>query len=90
MGCTGTYAANSSVAASCRSSRTSRRALSALIIGDGAFQMTGQEWSAILRWALKPIIFLVNNNGYTRAANELCGTFERQPRSTSQRGFDKP
>jgi indolepyruvate decarboxylase len=36
-----------------------------LFIGDGAFQMTGQELSTILRRGLKPIIFLVNNNGYT-------------------------
>jgi indolepyruvate decarboxylase len=32
--------------------------------GDGAFQMTAQELSTILRRGLKPIIFLVNNNGY--------------------------
>ena len=36
-----------------------------LFIGDGAFQMTAQELSTILRRCLKPIIFLVNNNGYT-------------------------
>jgi indolepyruvate decarboxylase len=36
-----------------------------LFIGDGAFQMTAQELSTILRRGLKPIIFLVNNNGYT-------------------------
>jgi indolepyruvate decarboxylase len=36
-----------------------------LFIGDGAFQMTAQELSTILRQGLKPIIFLVNNNGYT-------------------------
>ena len=36
-----------------------------LFIGDGAFQMTAQELSTILRRRLKAIIFLVNNNGYT-------------------------
>jgi len=36
-----------------------------LFIGDGAFQMTAQELSTILRLDLKPIIFLVNNDGYT-------------------------
>ncbi|KAB2451856.1 alpha-keto acid decarboxylase family protein [Bacillus sp. CH126_4D] len=36
-----------------------------LIIGDGAFQLTVQELSTILRQNLKPIIFLINNNGYT-------------------------
>ncbi|MED1408459.1 MULTISPECIES: alpha-keto acid decarboxylase family protein [Bacillus] len=36
-----------------------------LIIGDGSFQLTVQELSTILRHNLKPIIFLINNNGYT-------------------------
>jgi indolepyruvate decarboxylase len=36
-----------------------------LFIGDGAFQMTAQELSTILHRSLKPIIFLVNNSGYT-------------------------
>jgi indolepyruvate decarboxylase len=36
-----------------------------LFIGDGAFQMTAQELSTILRRNLRPIIFLINNNGYT-------------------------
>ena len=36
-----------------------------LIIGDGSFQFTVQELSTILRQNLKPIIFLINNNGYT-------------------------
>ncbi|SIQ52127.1 indolepyruvate decarboxylase [Bacillus cereus] len=36
-----------------------------LIIGDGSFQLTVQELSTILSQNLKPIIFLINNNGYT-------------------------
>lgn len=36
-----------------------------LIIGDGSFQVTAQELSTVLRHNLKPIIFLINNNGYT-------------------------
>jgi indolepyruvate decarboxylase len=36
-----------------------------LFIGDGSFQMTVQEVSTILRHGLKPIIFLINNRGYT-------------------------
>src|SRR5215831_7370832 len=36
-----------------------------LFIGDGAFQMTAQELSTILRRSLRPIVFLINNNGYT-------------------------
>ena len=40
-----------------------RRAL--LFIGDGSFQLTAQELSTILNRGLKPIIFLLNNRGYT-------------------------
>jgi len=36
-----------------------------LFIGDGSFQLTAQELSTILRLELKPVIFLLNNRGYT-------------------------
>jgi TPP-dependent 2-oxoacid decarboxylase len=36
-----------------------------LFIGDGSFQMTVQELSTILNRGLKPVIFLLNNRGYT-------------------------
>uniref|UniRef100_A0A182SP22 2-hydroxyacyl-CoA lyase 2 n=1 Tax=Anopheles maculatus TaxID=74869 RepID=A0A182SP22_9DIPT len=36
-----------------------------LFIGDGSFQLTAQEVSTLLRCELKPIIFLINNEGYT-------------------------
>jgi indolepyruvate decarboxylase len=36
-----------------------------LFIGDGSFQLTVQELSSIFRHNLKPIIFLINNDGYT-------------------------
>lgn len=36
-----------------------------LFIGDGSFQVTAQELSRILYNNLKPIIFLINNDGYT-------------------------
>jgi indolepyruvate decarboxylase len=35
------------------------------LIGDGSFQMTAQELSTLVRYQLKPIIFLFNNGGYT-------------------------
>lgn len=40
-----------------------RRAV--LFIGDGAFQVTCQDLSTMIRNHLKPIIFLMNNDGYT-------------------------
>jgi indolepyruvate decarboxylase len=36
-----------------------------LFVGDGSFQVTAQELSTILRHDLKPVIFLINNAGYT-------------------------
>lgn len=41
----------------------SRRAI--LVIGDGAAQMTVQELGTFFRHGLKPLIFLLNNDGYT-------------------------
>jgi indolepyruvate decarboxylase len=36
-----------------------------LFVGDGSFQETAQELSTMLRHDYKPVIFLVNNGGYT-------------------------
>jgi TPP-dependent 2-oxoacid decarboxylase len=36
-----------------------------LFVGDGSFQVTGQDLSTMIRHHLKPIIFLINNDGYT-------------------------
>jgi indolepyruvate decarboxylase len=36
-----------------------------VLVGDGAFQMTGQELSTIVRNGLNPIVFVLNNKGYT-------------------------
>jgi len=36
-----------------------------VLMGDGAFQMTAQELSTLVRHRLNPVIFLINNDGYT-------------------------
>jgi indolepyruvate decarboxylase len=36
-----------------------------LFIGDGSVQMTAQEISTMVRSGLKPILFVINNDGYT-------------------------
>ncbi|WED43063.1 alpha-keto acid decarboxylase family protein [Legionella cardiaca] len=36
-----------------------------LFVGDGSFQLTAQEISTVLRQKLAPIVFLLNNDGYT-------------------------
>jgi branched-chain-2-oxoacid decarboxylase len=38
---------------------------SILVIGDGALQLTAQELSTMLRHHLAPVIFVINNDGYT-------------------------
>ncbi len=35
-----------------------------VIVGDGAFQMTGMELSTAVRYGLKPIVIVLNNGGY--------------------------
>ncbi len=42
-----------------------RRLRPIVFVGDGAFQMTGQELSTVVRRGLNPIIFVLNNKGYT-------------------------
>jgi indolepyruvate decarboxylase len=36
-----------------------------LFVGDGSFQVTCQDLSTMVRHGLKPVIFLINNDGYT-------------------------
>ena len=36
-----------------------------LFTGDGSLQLTVQEISTMVRWNLKPYLFVLNNNGYT-------------------------
>lgn len=35
-----------------------------VIVGDGAFQMTGMELTAAIRYGLNPIVVVLNNAGY--------------------------
>lgn len=44
-----------------------------LLIGDGAAQLTVQELGSMLRDGLKPVIFLLNNQGYT-IERAICGS----------------
>jgi TPP-dependent 2-oxoacid decarboxylase len=39
--------------------------LTVLFVGDGSFQVTCQDLSTMIRNRLKPVIFLINNDGYT-------------------------
>ncbi len=46
-----------------------------VIVGDGAFQMTGMELSTVARHGLNPIVVVLNNHGYTTERFILEGTF---------------
>ncbi len=46
-----------------------------VLVGDGAFQMTGMEVSSIARYGLNPIIIVINNQGYSTERPLLDGLF---------------
>ena len=46
-----------------------------VLVGDGAFQMTGMELSSIARYRLNPIIVVLNNQGYGTERPMLDGRF---------------
>ena len=46
-----------------------------VLVGDGAFQMSGMEISTIARFELSPIIIVLNNRGYGTERPMLDGPF---------------
>lgn len=46
-----------------------------VLVGDGAFQMTGMELSTCARFGLDPIVIVLNNNGYTTERLIIDGEF---------------
>lgn len=48
---------------------------SLVVVGDGAFQMTGTELSTVVRQGLNPIVIVLNNHGYTTERFLLDGPF---------------
>ena len=46
-----------------------------VLVGDGAFQMTGTELSTIVRLGLNPIILILNNDGYGTMRKIRDGSF---------------
>lgn len=53
---------------------------SIVIVGDGAFQMTCSELSTLVSHKLNPIIFVLNNDGYTTERFLLDGDFNNLKR----------
>ena len=50
-----------------------------VIVGDGAFQMTGVELSTVAKLNLNPIIILMNNDGFRTERSILDGVFNDIP-----------
>jgi indolepyruvate decarboxylase len=48
---------------------------SLVLVGDGAFQMTGMELSTIARYGMNPIVVVLDNDGYGTERPMLDGTF---------------
>jgi indolepyruvate decarboxylase len=46
-----------------------------VVVGDGAFQMTGTELSTVAKLGLNPIVVVMNNKGYTTERFLLDGSF---------------
>ncbi len=46
-----------------------------VLVGDGAFQMTGSELSTAVRHGLAPIVLVLNNRGYSTEREILEGSF---------------
>ncbi len=50
-----------------------------VLVGDGAFQMTGMELSTAVRLGLAPIVVVLNNHGYSTERQIADGPFQRHP-----------
>lgn len=46
-----------------------------VLVGDGAFQMTGMELSTIARLGMNPVVVVLNNHGYSTERQILDGPF---------------
>jgi len=57
------YSVGAALGASIAGAKDQRRVF--LFVGDGSFQLVGQEISTMMRFKLNPIVILLNNDGYT-------------------------
>lgn len=59
-----------------------------VLVGDGAFQMTGTELSTCVRHGLAPIVIILNNQGYSTERAILEGSFNDIPNWNYERVCD--
>ena len=50
-----------------------------VLVGDGAFQMTGTELSTCVRYGINPVVIVLNNRGYSTERAIMEGTFNAIP-----------
>ena len=48
-----------------------------VLVGDGAFQMTGMELATVARYGLNPVVVLLNNRGYGTERHMQDGPLQR-------------
>ncbi len=46
-----------------------------VLVGDGAFQMTGMELATVARYGLNPVVVVLNNQGYGTERHMLDGPY---------------
>ena len=59
----------------CAGSKKSERVFA--VVGDGAFQMTSNEISTLAKYKMKPIIIVLNNDGYGTQRHIIDGDFNK-------------
>lgn len=59
------YAVGATLGACVASKELKKPGRIVLIVGDGSLQMTVQEVGSYIRFGFKPIIFVINNDGYS-------------------------
>ncbi len=65
-----------------------RKRRTILITGDGSFQLTAQEISAMMRYKVNPVIFIINNKGYT-VERLLCGDYQAKYNDIADWNYSK-
>ncbi|CAG8437341.1 1776_t:CDS:2 [Acaulospora colombiana] len=81
------YSVGACLGASLAATNVKERRRVCLFVGDGSFQVTAQEISTIIRHNLNPVIFLINNNGFT--IERMLHGIKRKYNDIAQWKFDQ-
>lgn len=70
----------------CQFASKERRTI--VVSGDGSHQLTAQEISTMMRYKIKPIVFIINNSGYT-IERMLCDNIEYEYNDIAKWDYSK-